>query len=46
MDAYSPLPVHGLGDAIGYKHSFALAGFVMGILGGVAGYLLLPDFSD
>ena len=41
MDAYSPLPVHGLGDAIGYKRTrLPWLVFVMGILGGVAGYSL------
>tara|TARA_B100000945_G_scaffold303632_1_gene288354 strand:+ start:181 stop:726 length:546 start_codon:yes stop_codon:yes gene_type:complete len=41
MDAYSPLPVHGLADAIGYKRTrLPWLVFVMGIMGGVAGYSL------
>ena len=41
MDAYSPLPVHGLADALGYKRTrLPWLVFVMGIIGGVAGYAL------
>jgi hypothetical protein len=41
MDAYSPFPIHGLAEAVGYRHRIlpwlVLAG---GILGGVAGFSL------
>lgn len=41
MDAYSPFPIHGLAQAVGYRHRIlpwlVLAG---GILGGVAGFSL------
>lgn len=41
LDAYSPLPIHGLSDAIGFKHSrlsaVVLAG---GIIGGFAGFFM------
>jgi hypothetical protein len=41
MDAYSPFPIHGLAEAVGYRHRIlpwlVLAG---GILGGVAGFWL------
>lgn len=41
MDAYSPLLVHGLADAIGYKRTrLPWMVFVMGILGAIAGYSL------
>jgi hypothetical protein len=41
LDAYSPFPIHGLSDAIGFKHSrlsaVVLAG---GIIGGLAGFFM------
>jgi len=39
LDAYSPLPVHGLADAIGYKRTrLPWLVFCMGIVGAIAGY--------
>ena len=39
LDAYSPLPVHGLADAIGYKRTrLPWLVFCMGIVGALAGY--------
>ena len=39
LDAYSPLPVHGLADAIGYKRTLLpWLVFCMGIVGAIAGY--------
>lgn len=41
LDAYSPLPVHGLADAIGYKRTrLPWLVFCMGIVGAIAGYAL------
>ena len=41
LDAYSPLPVHGLADAIGYKRTrLPWLVFCMGIVGAIAGYRL------
>jgi hypothetical protein len=41
MDAYSPFPIHGLAQAVGYRHRIlpwiVLAG---GMLGGIVGYSL------
>ena len=41
MDAYSPFPIHGLAEAVGYRHRIlpwlVLAG---GILGGLGGFFL------
>ena len=38
MDAYTPLPVHGLGEAIGYKRKrLPWLVFCMGIIGAIAG---------
>src|SRR5262245_36494419 len=38
MDAYTPLPVHGLSEAIGFRHTrlpfVVLCGGIMGCLGG------------
>ncbi len=41
MDAYSPLPVHGLAEALGFKSSI-LPAIVLtgGILGGIGGFAL------
>ena len=41
MDAYSPFPVEGLAEAIGFKHT-KLSGVVliMGILGGLGGFFM------
>lgn len=41
FDAYSPFPVHGLADAVGfYKTRISLVVLVGGILGGVGGYIM------
>jgi hypothetical protein len=39
LDAFSPLPVHGLADAIGYKRTrLPWLVFLMGVVGAIAGY--------
>ena len=39
IDAYSPMPIHGLGDAIGFPRTrLPWLVFACGILGGMAGY--------
>jgi len=39
IDAYSPLPVHGLGAAIGFTHTnLPIATFVCGVIGALCGY--------
>ncbi|MBT5328600.1 MAG: DUF3341 domain-containing protein [Gemmatimonadetes bacterium] len=39
IDGYSPLPVHGLGDAIGFPRTkLPWLVFCFGILGGICGY--------
>ena len=41
MDAYSPLPVEGLAEAIGFTHNrIPLVVLVGGILGGLGGYFM------
>jgi hypothetical protein len=41
MDAYSPFPVDGLAEAIGFRHThLPLIVLIGGILGGVGGFLL------
>jgi hypothetical protein len=41
MDAYTPFPVHGLSEAIGFRRSkLALIVLCGGILGAIGGYLL------
>jgi hypothetical protein len=41
MDAYSPMPVDGLAEAIGFrKNRIAAVVFIGGVVGGVAGYLM------
>ncbi len=41
MDAYSPFPVEGLAEAIGFhKNSVAFVVLVGGIIGGLSGYAL------
>lgn len=42
MDAYAPMPVEGLAEAIGFKHNkVAFAVLIGGICGAVGGYALL-----
>ena len=39
IDAYSPLPIHGLGAAIGFTHTnLPIATFVCGVIGAICGY--------
>ena len=41
FDAYSPFPVHGLADAVGFrKTSMSVVVLVGGILGGAGGYVM------
>ena len=41
IDAFSPFPIHGLDDAIGFRKSrLALVVLIMGILGGIGGFLM------
>jgi Protein of unknown function (DUF3341) len=41
MDAYSPFPVHGLAEAIGFKRTLVpLLVFLGGAVGGIGGYAL------
>ncbi len=41
IDAFSPFPIHGLDDAIGFRKSkLALVVLIMGILGGVGGFFM------
>ena len=41
IDAYSPFPIHGLSDAIGFKHTKLSAVILtMGILGGLGGFFM------
>jgi len=41
MDAFSPFPVEGLADAIGFhKNNVSLVVLIGGIIGGLSGYLL------
>ena len=41
LDAYSPLPIHGLGAAIGFpKTNLGYVTFICGLLGGICGYSL------
>jgi Protein of unknown function (DUF3341) len=41
MDAYSPFPVDGLAEAVGFRHThLPLIVLIGGILGGVGGFLL------
>lgn len=41
MDAYSPLPVEGLSEALGFTHIVSLTVLVAGILGALGGFGLL-----
>lgn len=39
LDAYSPMPVHGLAQAIGFSHTnLPIGTFLCGLLGGLTGY--------
>ncbi len=41
IDAFSPFPIHGLSDAIGFKHTKLSAVVLgMGIFGGLAGFFM------
>lgn len=41
LDAYSPLPIHGLAQAIGFSHTnLPIATFVCGVIGAICGYSL------
>lgn len=41
IDAYSPFPIHGLSDAIGFKHTkLSAVVLVMGVLGGIGGFFM------
>ena len=41
VDAYSPFPVHGLADALGFRRTrMSLVVLIGGILGGAGGYLM------
>lgn len=41
FEAYTPFPIHGLGEAMGYRHrKLPLIVLVGGILGGLAGFFL------
>jgi hypothetical protein len=41
IDAYSPFPVEGLGEAIGFQHDLVpLVTLIGGIIGGTTGYLM------
>jgi ActD protein len=41
IDAFSPFPIHGLDDAIGFRKSkLALVVLIMGILGGLGGFFM------
>lgn len=41
FDAFSPFPIHGLSEAIGFKHTkLSAVVLVMGILGGLGGFFM------
>jgi hypothetical protein len=41
MDAYSPFPIHGLSEAIGFHHSrLSLVVLIGGIIGGISGFFM------
>jgi Protein of unknown function (DUF3341) len=41
FDAFSPFPIHGLAEAIGFKHTkLSAVVLVMGILGGLGGFFM------
>jgi hypothetical protein len=41
MDAYSPFPIHGLSEAVGFHHTRLSAVVLgMGILGGIGGFVM------
>jgi Protein of unknown function (DUF3341) len=41
LDAYSPFPIHGLSDAIGFHHSrLSAVVLAVGIIGGISGFFM------
>jgi hypothetical protein len=41
IDAYSPFPVEGLAEAIGFRHNFVpLVTLIGGLIGGISGYAM------
>ena len=41
FDAYSPFPIHGLSEAVGFHHTrLSAVVLVMGIIGGVGGFFM------
>ena len=41
FDAYSPFPIHGLSEAVGFHHTrLSAVVLVMGVIGGLGGYLM------
>ena len=41
LDAYSPFPIHGLSDAIGFAHTkLSAVILVMGVIGGISGFFM------
>ena len=41
IDAFSPFPIHGLSEAIGFKHTrLSAVVLIMGILGGLGGFFM------
>jgi len=41
FDAYSPMPIHGLSEAVGFHHTrLSAVVLVMGVIGGLSGYFM------
>ena len=41
IDAFSPFPVHGLSEAIGFERSrLSLVVLIMGVIGGISGFMM------